>query len=299
MKEYVIVSAHSFEEDGWIDTSENPAAGAYEDLAPLGFGGAENIYFCNLSNGNLPDEGYIGELANGGILDENGYILFSLHYSHSDYAADYWRCLANLPEELRTCITEYTTVDEYSEYAGTVNVSTEMVFNFKPTTIVPTIFVTEDGIFWKIIEVKETYDAYATSPIPTPTKDGFTFTGWYEDPECTISWEFMTVQDWLDLSGDFSGMNPARFIYAGWEPLESPFTATSGSGIEQDPYGGTLTTTAELEDAEYIPAEIWVYRGTEVSIPVLIQDDSFHIDTPEIFYHCRWRIRHFVPSTGQ
>ena len=280
-KQYVIVSPHSFDEYGWVDTSNYPAAGAYEDLAPLGFGGADDVYFDNLGNGHLPDEGYIGELADGGIMDENGYKMFSLYYSHSAYAADYWMCLANLPEELRTSITENTTVEEDSEYVGTVHVSTEEFFNLKSTMIVPTIFVNEGKISWKIIEVKETYEEYASNPVPTPTKEGFTFTGWYEDPECTIPWEFMTAQDWLDLNGDFSGMNPARFIYAGWEPLESHIAATDGSGTKDDPYSGTISHT-NVWDWAYIPPEIYVEVGStfDVVLSTTSLTNVYEVDSP-------------------
>ena len=59
-----------------------------------------------------------------------------------------------------------------------------------------------------------------------------------------------------------------------------PLTATSGSGTEEDPYGGILTSTVELEDSNYIPSEIWVYKGTEVNIPVHIQGDSLIVPDP-------------------
>ena len=49
------------------------------------------------------------------------------------------------------------------------------------------------------------------------------------------------------------------------EPM-SPFIATTGSGTEDDPYSGVLTTTENLSDAEYIPSEIWVEVGTEFDV---------------------------------
>jgi len=44
-----------------------------------------------------------------------------------------------------------------------------------------------------------------------PTREGYTFTGWYRDPACDLPWvvEVDTVQESVTL-------------YAGWEAVESP-----------------------------------------------------------------------------
>lgn len=59
--------------------------------------------------------------------------------------------------------------------------------------------------------------------------------------------------------------NPRQYTFYAVEPI-SPFTATSGSGTEDDPYSGTLTTTENLYDADYIPSEIWVETRTEFDV---------------------------------
>ena len=54
------------------------------------------------------------------------------------------------------------------------------------------------------------------------------------------------------------------------EPM-SPFIATTGSGTEDDPYSGVLTTTENLSGADYIPSEIWVEAGTEFDV-IIFED---------------------------
>lgn len=61
------------------------------------------------------------------------------------------------------------------------------------------------------------------------------------------------------------GQNKKQYTFYAVEPI-SPFTATSGSGTEDDPYSGTLTTSENLYDADYIPLEIWVETGTEFDV---------------------------------
>lgn len=103
------------------------------------------------------------------------------------------------------------------------------------STFVPTRFMVDGEHFWTIAEVEEFYDF----TIPTPTKEGYIFTGWYEDEECTIPWTFMTLDDWLDQQGSIVEIYPYmnRFLYAGWEPDPS---ATPVLDFLSDPGDGDI-----------------------------------------------------------
>ena len=46
-----------------------------------------------------------------------------------------------------------------------------------------------------------------------------------------------------------------------------PFTATSGSGTEDDPFSGVLTSVGGyISFYDYLPSEVWVYEGTTFNI---------------------------------
>ena len=46
-----------------------------------------------------------------------------------------------------------------------------------------------------------------------------------------------------------------------------PFTATSGSGTEDDPFSGVLTSVGGyISGYDYLPSEVWVYEGTTFNI---------------------------------
>ena len=67
-----------------------------------------------------------------------------------------------------------------------------------PYPWVPTYLVDNgDRYLLPILEFRELYDDY-TQLIPEPTREGYTFVGWFEDSECTIPWVFRTAQDWID-----------------------------------------------------------------------------------------------------
>ena len=89
-------------------------------------------------------------------------------------------------------------------------------------TFVPTRFMVDGEVFWSIAEVAEAYeDGNYDLYVPTPTKDGYVFTGWYEDSSCSVPWTCMSIEDWKIMYNDgieniFPELN--RFIYAGWEP---------------------------------------------------------------------------------
>ena len=267
---YTINVPYVLDTDGelcFVDNTEHPVAGLFWNIITWSFSDPNNVYFWNTMSGIDSDGGY-GDLAGYPDidLDENGYADFCLefHWTEGSWQDYYQRCLAYPDFPLLNTIKNIDM--NYDGRVIEVKVDSPEIFSFMGTYFAPTIFVSEGEFIWQIVEIKEVFDECCDVPIPTPEREGYRFTGWFEDPGCTIPWEFMTAQDWLDLNGDLSGMNPARYIYAGWEPLESPFTATSGSGTEDDPYEGTLTSTDELFYADYIPSEIWVSKGTVVKL---------------------------------
>lgn len=111
-----------------------------------------------------------------------------------------------------------------------------------------------------ILEFRELYDDY-TQLIPEPTREGYTFVGWFEDPECTKPWVFRSAEDWIDAG--LEGSNPVRFIYAGWESNETGIISAFGSGTEEDPYSGRLTnSTSDRINLN----DIYIDIGTELDL---------------------------------
>ena len=129
---------------------------------------------------------------------------------------EYWMCLLEL-------FPDYLTpgFESWDEYNSTLELILEdlgpYIRQCTPFNFIPTIFLVEGNEYWRIVEVEEVYTECAILEIPTPSKEGYTFTGWYEDPECTIPWTMLSYYDWLGGS-IFEDYMPARFIYAGWEP---------------------------------------------------------------------------------
>ena len=73
-----------------------------------------------------------------------------------------------------------------------------------------------------------------------PVRDGYTFTGWYTDEDCTIPYTF-SHQVWSDLT-----------LYAGWEDASQKVTSISisGSSSMKAGHGLTLTATTFPTDAD-------------------------------------------------
>lgn len=216
---------------GVVNTSVAPMAGVLDDLILYGNGGMMNLRFEDLGFG-MSEDGGTGALADGGIRNEDGYWVLTLHRPLVKGVHTIWSDIGRLPQELSTAVISVTDID-YD------NKTVEIVVNleFIASSWVPTFFVSEGSFVGRITEIAEIYDEEYTPDIPTVTRDGYTFTGWYEDPECTIPWEFMTTQDWLDLGGDFSSMNPVRVLYAGWEPDPSAIPELE---FTSDPSGGDI-----------------------------------------------------------
>ena len=81
----------------------------------------------------------------------------------------------------------------------------------------PTYFVSNGEVVYELFEVEELYPDGTPTP-SDPTRDGYVFTGWYEDPHCTQEWAFRTSEDWMYPD---ETSYPVRYIYAGWERDES------------------------------------------------------------------------------
>ena len=215
---------------GVVDTSVAPMAGILDDLILYGNGATMNLRFEDMNFG-MSEDGGTGALANGGIRDEEGYWILTVYRPLVKGVNTIWSDIPRLPQELSTAVIS-SSID-YDNRTITIQVNLE----FMASSWVPTFFVSEGSMVGRITEIAEIYDDEYTPNIPAVTREGYIFTGWYEDPECTIPWEFMKTQDWLDLGGDFSSMNPVRVLYAGWEPDPSAIPELE---FTSDPSGGDI-----------------------------------------------------------
>lgn len=75
----------------------------------------------------------------------------------------------------------------------------------------------------------------ATNPTKQPTKDGYTFTGWYTDKECKNKYDFSTVVE-KDIT-----------LYAGWKAIQ--YTVTF------DPQGGSPTPDSQQVEKGKVATE--------------------------------------------
>lgn len=66
-----------------------------------------------------------------------------------------------------------------------------------------------------------------------PTKEGYTFTGWFTDEDCTNAYDFDTVVD---------GVEPEFTLYAGWKTAESS-PVTPGAGDNSSANDNTINNT--------------------------------------------------------
>lgn len=60
--------------------------------------------------------------------------------------------------------------------------------------------------------------------IPTLTRDGYQFTGWYKDSNCTEKWDFTKTDGENDTSFNMTGRPSTDYgtytLYAGWYEIE-------------------------------------------------------------------------------
>ena len=110
----------------------------------------------------------------------------------------------------------------------------------------------EDYLFWQELvcgKEEHTHDATCYSTDNVPIKQGYTFTGWYLDPECTTP-----AAETMQLSADVT-------VYAGWEASQANFTVVvmkekyNDDGTETSyvyesskSYSGTVGTTVNAGD---------------------------------------------------
>lgn len=80
-------------------------------------------------------------------------------------------------------------------------------------------------------------DGKVTEPDKTPTRTGFTFTGWYKDAACTEEWDFATDTVWKDTT-----------IYAGWEYIYQSAGFQNMTGVSFDGPGDQLVMEERLAD---------------------------------------------------
>ena len=167
---------------------------------------------------------------------------FEILTGESTYSEDYWNCYQRLFEYSLAPGLAYFETNH-----GTYRQPMMKLFMYDldgeitgmSSSWVPTIFVVDGYEWWRIVEVSEIYNEVATQEIPEPTKEGYVFTGWYEDEECTIQWteeSMLSAENWSD-SGVFAIYNPAHFLFAGWEPDPS---ATPVLDFLSDPGDGDI-----------------------------------------------------------
>lgn len=169
------------------------------------------------------------------VDEENMYVIET--HNLYDYDIDYWRVLYeyvnsgvfhNEVEVMTVDFTTNTVILRLYDLNGNLR---------GIPSLVPTYFVVDGQVVWKIFEVEEYYESTSVFDIPTPTKDGYIFTGWYEDEACTVPWEMLTESDWED-PFIVSLFDPARFLYAGWEPDPSAIPELE---FTSDPSGGDIS----------------------------------------------------------
>lgn len=80
-------------------------------------------------------------------------------------------------------------------------------------------------------------DGKVTEPVKTPTRTGFTFTGWYKDAACTEEWNFESDTVWKDTT-----------IYAGWEYIYQSAGFQNMTGVSFDGPGDQLAMEERLSD---------------------------------------------------
>ncbi|MEE8808090.1 MAG: InlB B-repeat-containing protein [Lactimicrobium sp.] len=99
-----------------------------------------------------------------------------------------------------------------------------------------------------------TYNTTVAAPETNPTADGYVFTGWYTDPECTTLYDF---------SDDTKTITADMTLYAGWEKApaaddqskdsstgsDSQKTETTGSNTAVSETTGNTADTAKTADS--------------------------------------------------
>ena len=185
-------------------------------------------------------------------LDDDGWYDFTIdwHGDRLDWYLDILGFLEQLPvlmegSELQSSPLEVYNVDETNE---TIKFRVEMLSNYitlYPWT--PTYFVSEGRIVDITFEFADLYEDFEAEIPDDPTREGYVFTGWYEDWDCTEPWGARTTYDWYELGSDLD--LPVRYVYAGWEP---------DLGSEQFPYTGEATIPLQNGD------EVWAEVGTSV-----------------------------------
>ena len=94
------------------------------------------------------------------------------------------------------------------------------------------------------------YGDTVTRPFPSPTKDGYIFAGWYQEPDCTNRWNFAAP-----VPGDIT-------LYAKWIKIQttSPIELPTTKATEK-------ITTAKTTVATTVPTTIQTTRPTLKQIP--------------------------------
>jgi len=95
------------------------------------------------------------------------------------------------------------------QYDGDAPVTYDVTFESNGGSDVPTQTVEHGG--------------FATTPTPDPTREGYTFTGWFADPALTDLWDFETDP----VTGDTT-------LYAGWQINSYPVTFVDWNGTVLD-----------------------------------------------------------------
>ena len=113
--------------------------------------------------------------------------------------------------------TETVTSDTVL-YAGWKATAAKTIFQVK--------FDTQGGSEVESVTVEE--GALVTSP-KDPARDGYEFTGWFKEPECTIEWHFDTGTVTSDI-----------VLYAGWKAIPVTVTVTIRA-VSGNPDYGTVT----------------------------------------------------------
>lgn len=110
-------------------------------------------------------------------------------------------------------------------------------------------YAQESGVAPKVLKVTVTFDSNQGTAVDSqlvavgdkvkkpadPAKEGYTFSGWFTDEDCTKAYDFDAAVD---------GTEPEFTLYAGWKAEAQPGTGENGSNSGSGSNGGNSSANA-------------------------------------------------------
>ncbi len=157
-------------------------------------------------------------------------------------------------------------------------------------------FITNDGSLNPGTKKTFTEDE-GYSKLPTPTKDGYEFAGWYTDKSCTEKSKVTSIP---------VGTNSDLILYAKWEPITHTLTCKHPDGTLIKTVTFTEVDGFDLYAKENDPEKEYFNFGGWYSDPACTDDERFSGipagTTEDVVVYARWEpIQHniiFEPNGG-